>query len=60
MKRLTIINLILSIVLLALNIMTLVHLIDAKNNMPTCVGPAQQVTKIIKVSTDVDGNVEVE
>lgn len=61
MKKMTIINFILSVVLLIINIVTLVHNINVANNIPTCVGPApQMVNHVYTVYTDSTGNVDVE
>lgn len=51
---------IVALMLFVANLLFLAANITKAKNIPTCVGPEQQVTYIIKVQTDSDGNVELE
>ena len=51
---------IVALMLFVANLLFLVANITKAKNIPVCIGPAQQVTYIIKVQTDSNGNVELE
>lgn len=51
---------IVALMLFVANLLFLAGNIMTAKNIPVCIEPVQQVTYIIKVQTDSDGNVEVE
>ena len=51
---------IVALMLFVANLLFLAANITEAKNIPVCIGTAQQVTYIIKVQTDSDGNVELE
>lgn len=51
---------IVALMLFVANLLFLAANITKAKNIPVCIEPVQQVTYIIKVQTDSDGNVELE
>lgn len=51
---------IVALMLFVSNLLFLAENIKTAKDIPVCIEPVQQVTYIIKVQTDSDGNVELE